>query len=386
MRIGLAMNALKGSVEALAAVAALQRGFEASRLACTCLPMPLADGGDGTLAVVLAQSGGTPQQVPVQNALGEPIEATYALLPDGQTALVEMARASGLAQLGGRQDVLRASSAGTGELIRDALNLGVRRVVLGVGGSATVDGGMGCLRALGVGFLDAEGHPLPEGGGSLDQLARIEPVALPPGVQLEVLCDVTNPPIGEQGAARIYAPQKGAGPAEVERLEHNLAHYFALIARTTGQDVRELPGGGAAGAIAGGLAALLGAQLVPGAPTLIELLGYAAEVPTCDLIITGEGAIDAQTQFGKAPAAIAKVAEAHGVPVIALGGLCRQAAPMFRPLPPFFDCAGSGGAGRSAGQGRGMARSHRLPLGQYAGTGPATLTFLTALEEGMQHV
>ena len=320
LHIGIAMNAFKGSLSAVEAAEAVRRGLERSRLSCHIHLMPLADGGDGTLEAMLTQPGSTRRRLIVQNPLGESIEAAYGILADGETAVIEMALASGLARLGSRRDALRATTYGTGELMHHAIKQGAKRIIVGVGGSATVDGGAGCMQALGVQLLDSTGAPISYGGGSLHQLAQVEPNPALENVEILVLCDVDNPPLGKHGAARIFGPQKGASPQQVELLEKNLTHYFSIIAEQTGRDVRELPGGGAAGALAGGLAALGGAKLVPGAETLIRFLNYEDRIKTCDLIFTGEGSIDAQTEHGKAPAVIAAKAAENGIPAIAIAG------------------------------------------------------------------
>jgi glycerate kinase len=320
MRIGIATNAFKGSLTATAAAQAIADGLHRSRLGSECetILMPLADGGDGTLEAMLTQPGSQRRTVRVENALGEPVDADYGLLPDGETAVIEMALASGLAQLKGRLDPMRASTYGTGQLIRDAVEHGAKRLIVGVGGSATTDGGAGCLQALGVELLDAENRPIGRGGGSLHALRKVGTAF--DKAEISVLCDVDNPPLGERGAAAIFSPQKGASPQEIAVLEENLSHYFSVIAEQTGRDVRPLSGGGAAGALAGGLAAMANARLVPGAQTLIETLGYRELIFTCDLIITGEGQLDTQTLGGKAPAVIALEASKHGLPAIALAG------------------------------------------------------------------
>ncbi len=318
MQIGIATNAFKGSLTATAAAQAIADGLYRSRLDCETILMPLADGGDGTLEAMLTQPGSQRVTIQVENALGEPIDADYGLLADGETAVIEMALASGLAQLHGRLDAMRASTFGTGQLIQDAVQRGAKRIVIGVGGSATTDGGAGCLQALGVKLLDSEGRAIGRGGIALSMLAQVG--APFDEADISVLCDVDNPPLGGRGAAAIFSPQKGATPQQVAALEANLSHYFATIAEQTGHDVRTLPGGGAAGALAGGLAALANAKLVPGAQTLIETLGYRDLIATCDLIITGEGQLDTQTLGGKAPAVIALEASQLGVSTIALAG------------------------------------------------------------------
>lgn len=324
--IGIAPNAFKGSLGAQAAAQAIADGLERSCLPCHCLLMPLADGGDGTLAVLLGQSESRRIQLTVENALGEPIQADYGLLADGQTAVIEMAQASGLAQLGGRTDPLHASTYGTGQLMRHAIEAGATRLLVGVGGSATTDGGAGCLQALGVGLLDIAGNPIGRGGIALGDLAQVIPTPLLDSIQMSVLCDVENPPVGPQGAAAIFGPQKGATPSDVTLLDSQLFHFFKVVAEQGGRDVRPLVGGGAAGALAGGLAALVGATLVAGAATIIETLGYAEQVARCDLLITGEGRWDDQTTQGKGPVVVARLAAQHGIPVIVLAGQVPSAA------------------------------------------------------------
>jgi glycerate 2-kinase len=258
MRIGIATNAFKGSLTAAAAAQAVAEGLHASQLECETLLMPLADGGDGTLEAMLTQPGSHRRSLLVENALGQPIQSDYGVLADGETAVIEMALASGLAQLNGKLDPMRASTYGTGQLIRDAVEHGAKRVIVGVGGSATTDGGAGCLQALGVDLLDIEGHTIGRGGGALHTLTRVS--KLFEHAEISVLCDVDNPPLGERGAAAIFSPQKGATPEQIAVLEANLSHYFSIIAEQTGRDVRTLSGGGAAGALAGGLAALANAD------------------------------------------------------------------------------------------------------------------------------
>lgn len=333
MKIGVAANAFKGSLDAIEATEAIARGFEKSRLNCEVLRMPLADGGDGTLAVMLAQAGSTRHTVEVQNPLGEPIQADYGFLADGQTAVIEMARASGLAILGGRKDALHATTYGTGQLMQHAISQGATRIILGVGGSATTDGGAGALQALGIELLDKQGSPIGYGGNALSDLHTVKPNEALKNTEILILCDVDNPPLGEHGSAAVFAPQKGASPEQVEILEQKLAHFFTVIANQTGSDVRQLKGGGAAGAIAGGLAALTGAKLVPGAETLIEFLGYREKIAQCQVMVTGEGQLDTQTAHGKAPAVIAQYAANYEIPTIAIAGSVPiENSPLFQAM------------------------------------------------------
>ncbi len=333
MKIGIAANAFKGSLDAIEATEAIAQGIENSRLACEILRLPLADGGDGTLAVMLSQAGSTRHTVEVNNPLGEPIHADYGFLPDGTTAVIEMARASGLALVGARKDALHATTYGTGQLMQHAVSHGAKRIIMGVGGSATTDGGAGCLQALGVKLLDQHGAPIGFGGVGAGDLHTVEPNPALEHLEILILCDVENPPLGANGSAAVFAPQKGATPEQVALLEQNLTHFFTVIADQTGHDVRTLKGGGAAGAIAGGLAALTGAKLVPGADTLIEFLGYREKIAECNVIITGEGQLDTQTTQGKAPAVIAHHAAQHGIPVIAIAGsMPTENHPLFQAM------------------------------------------------------
>jgi glycerate kinase len=336
MRIAVAPNAFRGSLTALQATACITAGLEQSALArigpLQIIPMPLADGGDGTLEILVHGLGGARQKLAVTGPDGSPVEAEIGLLADSQadsqadrqTAVIEMARASGIELIPpARRNPLLTTTYGTGELIRAALNRGCRRLMIGIGGSATVDGGAGCLQALGARLLDQSGEAIRPGGGALAQLASIDVTVLRPlfaGVEVTILCDVTNPLIGPNGAARIFGPQKGADADMIERLEANLTHFAAVIRRDLGLDVTQMPGGGAAGGFGAGMVAFLGAKLAPGATTLIDLLGYEQQLTRLDLVITGEGKLDAQTGGGKAVQRITEVANRAGVPVVAFAG------------------------------------------------------------------
>jgi glycerate kinase len=260
----------------------------------------------------------------VRDPLGRKIKATFGLTGDGQMAVIETAAASGLILLKRvERNPLRTSTFGAGELIRAALDRGVRRILIGIGGSATNDGGAGLARALGVRFLDARGRELAEGGGSLCRLARIEMNALDrrlQRVEVIVACDVENPLYGARGAARVYAPQKGATPAMVETLELGLKRLAAVVRRDLGLEIARLRGAGAAGGLGAGLAAFLKGRLRPGGEMVIEAVKLESKLAGCDLIVTGEGRLDGQTVFGKAPAGVAKTARKFGIPVIAICG------------------------------------------------------------------
>jgi glycerate kinase len=329
MRIAVAPNAFRGSLTAIEAADAIIAGLNASALHdlgtdLQTLSMPLADGGDGTLDILIRGLGGERVTLTVTGPLGSPVRADMGILADGRTAIIEMARASGV-ELVPRplRNPLITTTCGTGELMLEALRRGCRHLLIGIGGSATVDGAAGCVQALGARLLDQSGTEIPPGGGGLSRLASIEASALKPlleGVTITVLCDVTNPLIGPLGAARVFGPQKGATPEMVEILEANLTHFADVIRRDLGVDVAHIPGGGAAGGIGAGLVAFASASLVPGGKTLINLLGYEQQLTGADLVITGEGKLDAQTGGGKAVQRIAEAAARAGVPVMAFAG------------------------------------------------------------------
>jgi glycerate 2-kinase len=282
---------------------------------------PVADGGDGTVDAAVA-AGYERVTTTVAGPTGEPVEASFAV--SGDTAVVEMADASGLRRLpSGRPAPLTATTYGTGELIRAALDRGVRRVVLGVGGSATTDGGAGMARALGVRFLDAEGRDLPEGGAALRRLHTIDMTGLDPrlrDVEIVVASDVDNPLTGDRGAAAVYGPQKGAGPADVEELDQALGQLASVVTQQLGVDVAGLAGAGAAGGTGFGAVAFLGASIVSGIDLLLDLAHFPTAVRDARVVITGEGSLDRQSLAGKAPWGVAQAAARAGVPVVALVG------------------------------------------------------------------
>ena len=325
MKILVASGAFKQSLTAAEACAAIARGLEESGLGARLEQLPIADGGNGTLDAFLA-GGGQRVTLEVMDPLMRPIQAPYGLIDDGQTAVIEMALASGLELLQPAElDPLAASTYGTGQLMADALSRGVGRIIIGLGGSATVDGGMGCLSALGVKLLDASGKRIPPGGGGLAALAAIEAADLDErwgDIEIVIASDVENPTLGERGAARIFGPQKGADAAMVEQLERNLRHCFTLVYEQIGVDVRAAKGGGAAGAFAAGLMAFLNCRLESGIDLVLAHNRFREKLEDCALVITGEGQIDAQTLDGKGPLGVAKLAAARGLPTIAIvGGL-----------------------------------------------------------------
>jgi glycerate kinase len=320
-RVVVAPDKFKGSCTAREAATAIVDGLrEAWNDAVAYEIVPLADGGDGTVAAFL-DDGATPQTVRVRNALGEPVEATYAR--DGEVAIVEMAAASGLAQLGGRRAPRSATTYGTGQLIADALAHGATRIVLGIGGSATTDGGAGALAALGMRFLDAAGGTLEPVPATLGSVAAVDASGLDPrlaAATIEIACDVENPLLGPTGAAAVYGPQKGAGAADIAYLEGVLTRLADVAAAATGRDLRTLPGAGAAGGLGWGLATFAGARLVGGFAVVARLKHLGEALTGAALCVTGEGRIDRQSLDGKVVAGVAALASAAGVEVVAIGG------------------------------------------------------------------
>jgi glycerate kinase len=321
VRVVVAPDKFKGSLDAAAVATALAAGLRDVLPDAHCTLVPMADGGDGTVDAFLA-GGATARHVRVSGPLGESVEATYAR--EGTTAIAEMAAASGLARLRGRKrDARRATTRGTGEILRDALDGGARTIVLGIGGSATTDGGAGALAALGARFFDAAGAELEPTPASLATVARVDLAGLDPrlaAVDLAVACDVDNPLLGPKGAAAIYGPQKGATPADVAFLDGVLTRLADAMAAATGRDLRELPGAGAAGGLGWGLASACGARLDPGVTLVADVRGLAEALRGADLCLTGEGRIDVQTLHGKVVHGVAALAHAAGVPTIAFGG------------------------------------------------------------------
>jgi len=324
MRIVLAPDSFKGSVSALGVAEAMERGIHAVFPDADVLKVPIADGGEGTVEALVAATGGRLMHTDVRGPLGDPVRAHWGISGDGATAFIEMASASGLPLVPKEgRDPRRTSTFGTGELMKAALDAGLRKLVIGIGGSATNDGGTGMARALGVRFLDAEGCDLPEGGAALARLARVDLSGQDPRLAesaLLVACDVDNPLCGPRGASAVYGPQKGATPDMVTELDAALGVFARLAAQATGRDVALSPGAGAAGGLGAGLLFFTPACLRPGVSIVLETTGFEALVQGADLVITGEGRTDFQTAMGKAPVGVAAVAKRHGVPVICLSG------------------------------------------------------------------
>jgi glycerate 2-kinase len=301
---------------------AIERGFRAARNDVQAVLCPMADGGEGTIEVFL-ESGARRCSARVRGPLGDPVDAPFALRDDG-LAIVEMAAASGLALLQRAEyDPLRADTFGTGQLIAAALDVGARRLLIGIGGSATNDAGTGMLRALGVRFLNAREDEITGGILSYGELSRIDMSRLDPrlhGIAVSVACDVDNPLTGPRGASHVYAAQKGADATQIEQLDRTLSHIADVTARTTGLDVREVPGAGAAGGLGFALVAFLGAQIERGVRLIARERNLPKLLDGAALCATGEGRIDAQTLYGKTVLGVAELASERSVPVVAFGG------------------------------------------------------------------
>ena len=285
--------------------------------------LPVADGGEGTVDAFLGALGGEKVAVPCRDPYGRPLTAHYGLFPDGKTAVIEMAAAAGLPLVGEDRRVADATTYGVGQLMAHALKRGAERIILGLGGSATNDGGCGAAAALGVEFLDAEGKAFVPVGGTLRRIAHIRTAGLLPALrQAEVIamCDIDNPLCGESGAAAVFAPQKGADAATVRMLDEGLAHLAAVIEKDLGRSLLALPGGGAAGGFGAGSVAFLGARLQMGIEAVLDLTDFDRLAADAYLVITGEGRLDSQSLRGKVVVGVARRARALGVPVVALVG------------------------------------------------------------------
>jgi glycerate 2-kinase len=328
MKIVIAPDSFKESLTALQVADAIAAGMREVWPDATYVKVPVADGGEGTVQAMIDALGGRRVDVRVTGPLGQVVDAFYG--DAGGLAVIEMAAASGLEGVPpDLRDPRTATSRGTGELIRAALDAGSRRFVLGVGGSATNDGGAGMLQALGVRLLDGDGRDLGPGGAELARLDRIDASGLDARAretEFHIACDVDNPLVGPRGASAVFGPQKGATPDMVRQLDAALAHFADVIRRDLGQDVAQLPGAGAGGGIAAAMVVFLRGQLRPGIQIVTEAVGLDAAVRDADLVVTGEGRIDGQTVNGKTPMGVAKVARRHGKPVVAIGGsLARDA-------------------------------------------------------------
>jgi glycerate kinase len=324
MKIIIAPDSFKESLSALEVAEEIEAGFREVLPDAEYLKLPMADGGEGTVAAMVAATGGSLLQVNVTNPLQEPVKACYGLTGDGKTAIIEMAAAGGLALVPvNLRNPMTTTTFGTGELIKAALSAGARHLIIGIGGSATNDGGAGMLQALGVKLQGHDGLEIGVGGCNLANLAHIDISCMDSRLKacrIEAACDVNNPLTGPKGASHTFGPQKGATPAMVAQLDDNLGHFARLINRDLGKQVDSVPGAGAAGGMGAALSAFLGAKLRPGIDIVVEAVGLDALVKDADLVITGEGRIDNQSIHGKTPIGVAAVAKRYGKPVIGIAG------------------------------------------------------------------
>ena len=324
MKIVIAPDSYKESLSVLQVAQAVEAGFREVFPEAEYVLVPVADGGEGTVEAMVAATEGQLCSAAVTAPLGDTVQARYGLTGDGMTAVIEMAAASGLTLVPpADRNPLVTSSRGTGELIRAALDAGARRFILGIGGSATNDGGAGMVQALGARLLDAQGREIGPGGGALAALDRIDVSALDPRLaasHIEVACDVDNPLTGVRGASAVFGPQKGATPGMVAVLDENLARFARIVERDLCVTVDPVPGAGAAGGMGAAMLAFFGATLRPGIEIVTAAVGLDAHVRDADLVITGEGRIDFQTVHGKTPIGVARVAKRHGKPVIGIAG------------------------------------------------------------------
>ena len=324
MKIVIAPDSYKGSIYAPEAAQAMREGVMRVLPEAEVVLVPVADGGDGTLETLVETSGGETRAAQVTGPLGEPVRASWGAMGDGRTAVIEMARTSGLALVpAARRNPLITTTFGLGELIAKALESGYRSFILGIGGSATNDAGAGMAQALGVRLLDARGGELPYGGAALASLDRIDMSGLDPRAaesEFSVACDVTNPLTGPEGASAVYGPQKGATPETVDLLDAALAHFADVVRRDVGVEIDRVPGSGAAGGLGGGMIAFLGGRLSAGVDIILETLAFERRLDGADLVITGEGQLDFQTVYSKAPIGVARIAGKLDIPVVAIAG------------------------------------------------------------------
>ncbi|WP_423406937.1 glycerate kinase [Heyndrickxia sp. MSNUG] len=324
MKIVIAPDSFKESLTALEVAQAIEKGMKKVLPHADFIKVPMADGGEGTVQSLVDATGGRIISKTVTGPLGEPVEAFFGLSGDEKTAVIEMAAASGLHLVPSeKRNPLITTTRGTGELIAAALDFGIERIIIGIGGSATNDGGSGMAKALGIKLLDSEGNEIGDGGRALRDIAAIDMSNIDPrvaSVSIEVACDVDNPLTGPKGASSIFGPQKGANPEMVRRLDENLIHYAQMILSDVGKDIEKIPGAGAAGGLGGGLMAFLSAELKSGVDIVLEATALEDKLKDADFVLTGEGKIDGQTIFGKTPIGVAKTAKKYNIPVIAIAG------------------------------------------------------------------
>lgn len=324
MKIIIAPDSYKESLTAMEVAAAIEKGFKKKLPNAQYIKLPMADGGEGTVQSLVDASNGGIEKSMVTAPLGNQTEAFYGLMGDGKTAVIEMAAASGLHLVEpALRNPLLTTSYGTGELIKAVLDKGFKHIIIGIGGSATNDGGIGMAQALGAKMLDENGQEIGFGGGAIASLARIDTSSIDPrlnDIKLEVACDVDNPLCGEKGASHIFGAQKGATTQMIEQLDSNLNHYADLLKLQIGADVKDIAGAGAAGGMGATLLALCNATLRPGIDIVMDAVDLGNIVADADLVITGEGRIDSQTIFGKTPVGVARTAKKYNIPVIGIAG------------------------------------------------------------------
>jgi len=324
MKFVLAPDSFKESMTAKEVCQAMEAGLKVSFPDAEFIHVPMADGGEGTVQSLIDATGGKIYTKTVSGPVGQKVTAQFGIIHSQHTAVIEMASASGIQYTNkATKNPLAATTYGTGELIKASLDQGVKKIILGIGGSATNDGGAGMAAALGVKFLDKHGAMLPPGGGALSLLSKIDISGIDSriaDVEFIVACDVTNPLCGENGASKVFGPQKGATPEMVATLDAGLAHYAQMIFEQLGRAVKDVPGAGAAGGLGAGLMAFTQCQMARGIDIVTQYAGLSEKLAAADYCFTGEGGIDFQTKFGKTPYGVAQAAKSHGVPVIALAG------------------------------------------------------------------
>lgn len=324
MRIVVVPDSFKESLRAKEVGDSITQGIRRAFSQAEVVNLPLADGGEGTVEAMVVAAGGKVRELTVTGPLGDPVRAVYGVIDDGKTAVVELAAIAGLSLIPPeKRDPRFTTTRGVGEMLRHVLNLGVRRIIVGIGGSGTNDGGAGMAQGLGYSLLDSEGNELEPGGAALARLTSIKRENVPEelfNTEVVVACDVKNPLYGKEGASRVYGPQKGATPEMVEELDRALAHFAFVVEKELGKSIRDLPGAGAAGGMGAGLVAFADGKLRSGFDLVAEKCHLRDHFRDADLIITGEGALDGQSAYGKAVSGVARLAREFRVPVVALTG------------------------------------------------------------------
>ncbi len=324
MKIVIAPDSFKGSLSSILVADAIGQSFRKIIPGSEIIKMPMADGGEGTVECMVGATGGKIFREFATDPLGKVINAHFGVLGDEDTVIIEMASASGIILVPGeKRNPLYTTTYGTGELIRKVLEKGYKKIILGLGGSATTDGGAGAMQALGVKLLDSAGVNIKQGGVFLKDLEKIDTSEVNKNLQkaeITFMYDVENPLLGEKGAAKVYSPQKGASAKEVQILEENLTHFSRIIKRDIGKDISDIPGSGAAGGLGAGLSAICNSKFIPGIQLAIKVTGLKRHLKNADMIITGEGELNFQSMFGKVPAGVAKLAKEMKVPAICFAG------------------------------------------------------------------